>query len=363
MNRKTKINNSLSKLKDAVPLAYNTKFNFGSSEITQAQKDILIKNESIFVKKFKECSAAKYEMCRALYETNLILKENGTFVDWYKSMGMTKDKVYELLNRYKLYMEFTGDKDKLEWVSSLSELAVTYLNRKYVENEDLYEVFEKGLKKAVDIEVFLEDKKYRREIQENNKIEFVNNENFDGHKPKIPDDNTITETDVIPSKNTDVQIEEAEIIEKHLTKEMIIKGEINNSFEKIETLVRHSSTIDEISDIKKLINTKKQELLKFENSLREKEEKLINENQMKLFNDAQDKDLKLGKIIEVMFPDGKVRELIVCKRDYHKDSCWGNCDLYGLYKYYNIRCHDLLKDRACGQGTGSDKEICFKYKK
>lgn len=355
---KNTINLNLDKLRQAVPLAHTSKFNFGTSEITQTEKDTLIKNESIFIKKFKECSAAKYEMCRALYEINLVLKESHTFVDWYKSIGLTKDKVYEWLNRYKLYLVFTGDKEKLEWVTSLSELAVTYLSRKYVEHEDLYEVFEKGLKKAVDIEVFLEDKKYRRDVQDNNKLGFINNDSPNNSFPSQLDALPITETKNIASDINNVA--EAEIVETPLTKEMVIDSEINTSFEKIEKIVKHSNDIEEILKIKKIIALKKQKLSEFEKEITERETKIINKNQMKLFNDSQENNLKLGQVIKVMFSDNEVKELIVCKRTL-EDSCLGKCDLYSLYSKYNICCHDLLGERRCNLG-GNDKKICFKYK-
>lgn len=296
MSKKTKISDSLNKLKKAVPLAYTSNFDFGTSEITQSEKDSLIKNESIFIKKFKECSAAKYEMCRALYEINLVLKESHTFVDWYKSIGMTKDKVYELLNRYKLYLAFTGDNEKLEWVTSLSELAVTYLSRKYVEHEDLYEAFEKGLKKAVDIEIFLEDKKYRREIQNNNKLGFINNDSPCQKASIISESKIINNHENIFKENTNLEVENRQEDiqvplfkdlkdENHSTQEIKIINKNNeeadilrnihgnrlDDYDKYRNLLFTTSDLKIVDSIKIIIENETNTLIKFLKEIEEKE--------------------------------------------------------------------------------------------
>lgn len=280
------LQDSLNKLKFNVPLAYVSKFDFGSPEITQIEKDSLIRNESIFVKKFKECSASQFEMCKALHEIQTILKRTGAFVEWYKYMGISKDRVYELLNRYKLYEEFTGDKEKIEWVTSLSELAITYLSRKDVEQEYLYEVFEKGLKKASDIEIFLDERRQVATIESSHSIPFTNliTNNIES-KEKI-EESTISDSEVT---NVYEDIQEAIIVNKETINDDItnIKKAFKSNIDKVKT---YSSTVNSISKVyetKDLIKEYRKQLEKIEKELKEKEEKLINESNLRMFSDKK----------------------------------------------------------------------------
>lgn len=293
--KKSKMNLNLSKLKEAVPLAYESKFNFGSTEIDQNEREILIKNESIFVKKFKEYSLSKYEMCKALAEIHKVLKESGTFVEWYQSLGITKDKIYELLNRYKLYEAFTGDKVKIEWVSSLPEQAITFLNRKYVEPEDLYEVFDKGLKKAADIECYLEDKRHEREIKTNNSVGFKANENATA----VIQQNRVAEKDeVIDARaedgNEEIQtplfedfedensdeIQEAEIVDKSIgkNKDLIrnLRNERHSIYYEYQKILGNTPHLEIVNFIKKIIIDEENELTRILNVIAEKEKDFKN---------------------------------------------------------------------------------------
>lgn len=290
---KKKINSnlqdSLNKLKINVPLAYASKFDFASPEITQGEKDSLIKNESIFVKKFKECSASQFEMCKALAEIQTILKKAGIFVEWYKYMGIPKDRVYELLNRYKLYEEFTGDKEKIEWVTSLSELSITYLSRKDIEQEYLYEACEKGLKKASDIEIFLEEKRQISSIENSNSIPFKNlitsNSESDIAVGKI-EENNIKDN---KTNNISEEIQEAVIVvNKETTDDIgIIKKEFKNNIDKFRSYSSTVTSIAKISETKDLIKEYRKQLEKIERDLKEQEEKLINENNLRMFFDKE----------------------------------------------------------------------------
>lgn len=277
---------SLNKLKINVPLAYVSKFDFGSPEITQTEKDSLIRNESIFVKKFKECSASQFEMCKALYEIQTILKKTGEFVDWYKYMGISKDRVYELLNRYKLYEEFFADKKKIEWVTSLSELAITYLSRKDVEQEYLYEVFDKGLKKASDIEMFLDEKRKISAIESSHSIPFTNliTNNIEPNKTvEKKEENNIEDSEII-SDFEDVQ--EAVIVDsKEETNDdiTILKKVFKSNIDKVRSYSSTVNSITKICETKNLIKEYRKQLEKIEKDLKEQEEKLINENNLRMF--------------------------------------------------------------------------------
>lgn len=281
---------SLNKLKINVPLAYVSKFDFGSPEITRTEKDSLIRNESIFVKKFKECSASQFEMCKALYEIQTILKKTGEFVNWYKYMGIPKDRVYELLNRYKLYEEFFADKEKIEWVTSLSELAITYLSRKDVEQEYLYEAFEKGLKKASDIEIFLDEKRQIAAIESSNSIPFVTliESNIERNTTiEKKEENTVVDNKII-SAIEDIQealiVNNKEVVNDDIT---TIKKAFKTNIDKVKSYSSTVNSISKICETKDLIKECRKQLEKLEKDLKEQEEKLINESNLKMFSDKK----------------------------------------------------------------------------
>lgn len=287
--KKNKINFNMDKLAKAVPLSYVSTFDFGSPEITQIEKDSLKRSESIFVKKFKECSASQFEMCKALYEIQSILKKTGVFVEWYKYMGISKDRVYELLNRYKLYEEFTGDEEKIEWVTSLSELAITHLSRKDVEQEYLYEVFEKGLKKASDIELFLDEKRQIATIESSHSIPFTNlitNNVVTKETAEKIEENIISNNEVI---NVYKDIQEAVIVNKEIINDdiTVIKKSFKSNIDKVRTYSSTVNTISKICETKDLIKECRKQLEKIEKELKEQEEKLINENNLKMFSNKK----------------------------------------------------------------------------
>lgn len=280
---------SLNKLKGNVPLTYVSKFDFASPEITQGEKDSLIRNESIFVKKFKECSASQFEMCKALAEIQAILKKAGIFVEWYKYMGIPKDRVYELLNRYKLYEEFTGDKEQIEWVTSLSELAITHLSRKDIEQEWLYEVFDKGLKKASDIEFFLDEKRQISGIKNANSLPFGNILTSNSKSyivlGKIEENNIKNNK----TKNNSEEMQEAVIVVNKETTDYIgiIRKELKSNIDKFRRYSSSVTSISKICETKDFIKESRKQLEKIERDLREQEEKLINENNLRMFSDKE----------------------------------------------------------------------------
>lgn len=143
---------ALEKLKTQVAETYQSSFDFASYEISDKSKKLVMEKENIIIKNFQKFSDSLYEICRALYEVSLELKAEGSFMAWYSHIGLSKDKVSELLKRNELYMHF---QDKQQYISSLSNQAVKLLTHKNVPVELLYDIAELGLKKADDIKAFL----------------------------------------------------------------------------------------------------------------------------------------------------------------------------------------------------------------
>lgn len=132
---------------------YHSDFKFGAYVITEEEKNYIIEKEKILFKRFKAYSENLYEICKALYDVRQKLKKYGdygemTFTDWYKFIGLNKDKVSELTKRYELYMLAP---DKKAHISSLSIPVVKLLTKKAVDVEIREKILELELKKVEDM--------------------------------------------------------------------------------------------------------------------------------------------------------------------------------------------------------------------
>ena len=132
---------------------YHSDFKFGAYVITEEEKNYIIEKEKILFKRFKTYSENLYEICKALYDVRQKLKKYGdygemTFTDWYKFIGLNKDKVSELTKRYELYMLAP---DKKAHISSLSIPVVKLLTKKAIDVEVREKILELELKKVEDM--------------------------------------------------------------------------------------------------------------------------------------------------------------------------------------------------------------------
>lgn len=132
---------------------YHSDFKFGAYVITEEEKNYIIEKEKILFKRFKAYSENLYEICKALYDVRQKLKKYGdygemTFTDWYKFIGLNKDKVSELTKRYELYMLAP---DKKAHISSLSIPVVKLLTKKAIDVEVREKILELELKKVEDM--------------------------------------------------------------------------------------------------------------------------------------------------------------------------------------------------------------------
>lgn len=149
----TKALSALEKLKNQVAPAYQSTFDFATSEIEDHQIQEVVKKEEIIFKAFKAYSQNIFEICKELYDISLILKKDGNFMQWYQHIGLNKDKVSELLKRYELFRQ-VPEEYKL-WVSFLSNAAVKLLTTKLTEAHLVHEVAQLGLKSTEEIKYWL----------------------------------------------------------------------------------------------------------------------------------------------------------------------------------------------------------------
>lgn len=147
--------NALASLKTRVQEDYQSSFEFEKYEIEENLKKEIIENEAIIFRNFRNMSESMYKICKALYENSLKLKAEGSFMAWYENIGLSKDKVSELLKRYDLYMNFP---DKAQYVTSLSIQAVKLLTGKELDLNIVYDAVELEIIKVDDIRCFIEDR-------------------------------------------------------------------------------------------------------------------------------------------------------------------------------------------------------------
>ncbi|MGL5055056.1 MAG: hypothetical protein ACRC54_05165 [Fusobacteriaceae bacterium] len=234
---------AIEKLRGQVKSTYQSTFDFASCEIEKRDIEEIIKKEEIIFRTFKAYSQNIFEICKELYDVSLILKKDGTFMRWYQYIGLNKDKVSELLKRYELFIQVP---EYHLWVSSLSIPAVKMLTSKLSEPQRVIEIAEQGLKSVDDIKYWLLD----TGLIENN-----------------------------------IKTEEAEIID-------VENDEIINEFKDLKSKLRLIKNSNNISQYKNNIKSLKRELEEIEIFIKEREESMINENNLNLFENEDVPDIK-----------------------------------------------------------------------
>ncbi|MGL5427837.1 MAG: hypothetical protein ACRDAS_07985, partial [Cetobacterium sp.] len=223
---------ALQSLKNKVQNDYQSTFDFEKYEVSSNDKEVIINNEAIIFKNFRIMSDSAYKVCKALYENSLKLRAEGSFVEWYTSIGLTKDRVSELLKRYELYLHF---QDKKEWVTSLSVRAIKMLTNKDLELNILHDVSELNLQNTEDIRAFLDARKsddvidivepQNTLLQSKNKC--VNYNNFEKLKKNVAK---------MSAKEIDAAEKEIEALERYLKELKKSIGERGKVFENEKNL-------------------------------------------------------------------------------------------------------------------------------
>lgn len=230
----TKPLTALEKLKRQVKSNYQSTFDFGSCEIEEKAILEVIKKEEIIFRTFKAYSQNVFEICKELYDVSLILKKDGTFMQWYQHIGLNKDKVSELLKRYELFIQIPEYK---LWVSSLSISAVKLLTSKLSEPQRVLEIAELGLKSTEDIKYWLHESGFIESNLKTEEIEII----------EFPDD------------------------------EIIIK------FKDLKSELKTIKNSSNITQYKNNIKSLKRELEEIEFFIKEKENSMANDNNLNLF--------------------------------------------------------------------------------
>lgn len=143
------------KLKNTMQeVEWHSTFDFEKYEISEEDKIFIEKKEELITNNFKKYSSSKYEICLALVDVKIKLKQNDTsFMAWYTHLGFTKDKVSELLKTYELYIQAPHLKD---YISNLSGLAVRILTHKNVPPLLALDIMESGAKTTEEIKEWIE---------------------------------------------------------------------------------------------------------------------------------------------------------------------------------------------------------------
>lgn len=161
---------ALEKLKSQVKPVYKSNFNFESSEINTNEMSLVINEEEKLSKATFQYSKSTKDICGSLYQVSLIMKKDGSFMEWYNYMGFTKDKVSELLKRQQLFLELP---EYEIWIAALSTSAVKEITKKEISEELRLEIAELGIKSIEEIKYWINDhlsKENSIQIEEGNEV-------------------------------------------------------------------------------------------------------------------------------------------------------------------------------------------------
>ena len=86
---------------------YKSRFDFEKFEIEEQDKATLLQKEQIINNSQKQMMKNIYEIAKNLYESQQILANyhSGSFVEWFETIGLKKDYVYRMIDKYKLAQE------------------------------------------------------------------------------------------------------------------------------------------------------------------------------------------------------------------------------------------------------------------
>lgn len=112
-----------------------SEFNFKEFNISTEDIENIKVNEKILIKNGIKYSDSEYEICMAIYKVSQTLKkyEAQSFMEWYKQLGLSKDKVSEFLKRADLYMNYPNHK---AFISTLSGRNIKMLTHKLLPKKE-----------------------------------------------------------------------------------------------------------------------------------------------------------------------------------------------------------------------------------
>ena len=112
-----------------------SEFNFKEFNVSSEDIEDIKINEKILIQNGVKYSDSEYEICVAIYKVSQTLKKytDKSFMEWYKRLGLSKDKVSEFLKRANLYLNYPNHK---AFISTLSGRNIRILTHKLLPSEE-----------------------------------------------------------------------------------------------------------------------------------------------------------------------------------------------------------------------------------
>ena len=155
-------NNVMKAFEDAIAGGQLRKFDFGSYEISDVEKQQVEEHEAKILNTFRKYKNNLFDICSSLAEIEKILKPSGSFMAWYESAGLTKDMVSVFLKRWNLYSYFPDYKDK---IFSLSDQAIKVLSHNSLGFDDVQAVLSTDVLKVKEIRELLAPPKSEEKVE------------------------------------------------------------------------------------------------------------------------------------------------------------------------------------------------------
>jgi len=155
-------NNVMKAFEDAIAGSQLRKFDFGSYEISDVEKQQVEEYEAKILNTFRKYKNNLFDICSSLAEIEKILKPSGSFMAWYESAGLTKDMVSVFLKRWNLYSYFPDYKDK---IFSLSDQAIKVLSHNSLGFDDVQAVLSTDVLKVKEIKELLAPPKEEKKVE------------------------------------------------------------------------------------------------------------------------------------------------------------------------------------------------------
>ena len=95
------------KVQYEVKETYLSDFDFSEFSISEDDKEKLLEKEELIRNSQQTIAKNLYDIAKSLYESQQILSKYGTgsFVEWFKNLGIDKNYVYRMIAKYNLYQE------------------------------------------------------------------------------------------------------------------------------------------------------------------------------------------------------------------------------------------------------------------
>ena len=181
-------NNVMKAFEDAIAGSQLRKFDFGSYEISDIEKQQVEEHEAKILNTFRKYKNNLFDICSSLAEIEKILKPSGSFMAWYESAGLTKDMVSVFLKRWNLYSYFPDYKDK---IFSLSDQAIKVLSHNSLGFDDVQAVLSTDVLKVKEIRELLappKEEKVEIKVEEQKYVNFNKIKKMEKRAKKLKDE-------------------------------------------------------------------------------------------------------------------------------------------------------------------------------